>query len=116
MIRSLRAARRPRVLMSVGDAADCFYESLTPLDQYGGLDAAATAPGGVRRARLYGVSSAAENRNRQTMSPSQCGASLPTWQPDPVQPTLNMRPICPWRRGGAGGIGSTIRDSSPCFS
>ena len=26
---------RPRVLMSVGGAANCFYESVTPLDQYG---------------------------------------------------------------------------------
>ena len=26
---------RPRGLMSVGGAANCFYESVTPLDQYG---------------------------------------------------------------------------------
>src|SRR3954447_808159 len=31
---------------------------------------------GARRARLYGVSSAAENRNRQTMPSSRCGASV----------------------------------------
>ena len=54
---------------------------------------------GARRARLYGVSSAAENRNRQTMSSSRCGAGWPMWRRDPVQPTLNMWPTCPWRRG-----------------
>ena len=33
--------------MSVGGAANCFYESVTPLAQYGGLDAAAPALGGA---------------------------------------------------------------------
>ena len=50
---------------------------------------------GARRARLYGVSSAAENRNRQTMSSSRCGAGLSMWQPDQLQPTLNIWPTCP---------------------
>src|SRR5271168_2939399 len=31
---------------------------------------------GARRARLYGASPAAENRNRQTMPSSRCGASV----------------------------------------
>jgi len=32
---------------------------------------------GARRARLYGVLSVAENRNRQTMLSSSCGAGRP---------------------------------------
>src|SRR5271170_609043 len=58
------------------------------------------AEAGARRARLYGVSSAAENRNRQTMPSSRCGAGLPMWRPDALQPTLNMWLTCPWRRRG----------------
>ena len=54
---------------------------------------------GARRARLYGVSSAAENRNRQTLPSSRRGAGLPMWRPDRLQPTLNMWLTCPWRRG-----------------
>jgi len=54
---------------------------------------------GARRARLYGVSSATENRNRQTMPSSRCGAGPRPWQLDPAQPTLNMWLTCPWRRG-----------------
>src|ERR1700732_1842099 len=34
---------------------------------------------GARRARLYGASPAAENRNRQTMSSSRCGVGWPNW-------------------------------------
>ena len=34
---------------------------------------------GARRARLYGVSSAAENRNRQTMPSNWCGTGLLSW-------------------------------------
>ena len=54
---------------------------------------------GARRARLYGASPVAENRNRQTMSSSRCGVGWPMSRGDPVQPTLNMWPTCPWRRG-----------------
>src|SRR5580693_276122 len=35
---------------------------------------------GARRARLYGASPVAENRNRQTMSSSRCGAGWPMWR------------------------------------
>jgi hypothetical protein len=38
---------------------------------------------GVRRARLYGVLSAAENRHRQTMRRA-CGAGLPIRRADPA--------------------------------
>jgi hypothetical protein len=34
---------------------------------------------GARRARLYGVSSGAENRNRQTMPSNWCGTGLLSW-------------------------------------
>ena len=34
---------------------------------------------GARRARLYGVSSGAENRNRQTMPSNWCGTGLLKW-------------------------------------
>ena len=101
---------RPRVARRIASMrASRHWTSMVP--QY----RAAASGGGARRARLYCVLSAAEHRNRQTMSPSQCGAGLPTRQPDPIQPTLNVWPICPCRRGGAGGISSTIRHSSPCF-
>src|SRR6516165_4828790 len=43
---------------------------------------------GARRARLYGVSSVTENRNRETMPSSWCDAGFPMGRPDPVQPTL----------------------------
>jgi hypothetical protein len=35
---------------------------------------------GARRARLYRVSSGAQNRNRQTMPSSWCGAGLLRWE------------------------------------
>ncbi len=54
---------------------------------------------GARRARLYGVLSAAENRNRETMLSSRCGAGMRMGRPAPLQPTLNMWLTCPWRRG-----------------
>ena len=54
---------------------------------------------GARRARLYGVSPAADNRNRQTMPSSRCGAGPPMWRADRLQPTLKMWLTCPWRRG-----------------
>ena len=40
------AARWPRRLMSVGGAANCFHERVTPLDQYGASIPGAAAPGG----------------------------------------------------------------------
>src|SRR6202040_1838155 len=54
---------------------------------------------GARRARLYGVLSTAENRNRDTMPSGQCGAGPRMWRRDPAQPTLKMWLSCPWRRG-----------------
>jgi hypothetical protein len=34
---------------------------------------------GARRTRVYGVSSGAENRNRQTMPSNWCGTGLLSW-------------------------------------
>ena len=45
---------------------------------------------GARRARLYGVLLAAENRNRQTMPLSRCSAGLRMW-PDPVSADFDTR-------------------------
>ena len=39
---------------------------------------------GARRARLYGVLSATENRNRETISPSRCGAAMRMWRLDRI--------------------------------
>ena len=53
---------------------------------------------GARRARLAPVSPAAGNRKpRDVVKPVRC--RLANVERDPVQPTLNMWPTCPWRRG-----------------
>src|SRR5258708_37563502 len=55
---------------------------------------------GARRARLYGVSSAAENRNRQTMPSNWCGTGFLKWGAGPPQPTLEKWAAFPLPRGG----------------
>jgi len=52
---------------------------------------------GARRARLYSALSVADHRNRETM-PSG-GAGVRDGERIRLQPTLNMWPTCPWRRG-----------------
>ena len=47
----------------------------------------------------FTASCPSERINRQTLSLSRCGAGVRMRRLDPAQPTLNMWPTCPWRRG-----------------
>src|SRR6266436_4797585 len=62
---------------------------------------------GARRARLYGVLSVAENRNRETMPSSRCGAGERMWRLNPSSADFEHvieLPLAAWR-----GLAASLR-------